>query len=82
MGQFEAAYQSYHSMMNFFGLNQLLCGKHGLVMPIVDTDERRQDRGRLLRQVRRRRPYFMIRAKSPQLVFDEIDKLMEQLHLN
>ena len=40
----EAAYQSYHSMMNFFGLNQLLCGKHGLVMPIVDTDERRQDR--------------------------------------
>ena len=45
MGQFEAAYQSYHSMMNFFGLNQLLCGKHGLVMPIVDTDERRQDRG-------------------------------------
>lgn len=28
------------------------------------------------------RPYFMIRAKSPQLVFDEIDKLMEQLHLN
>ena len=45
MGQFEAAYQSYHSMMNFFGLNQLLCGKHGLVMPIVDTDQRRQDRG-------------------------------------
>ena len=27
MGQFEASYQSYHSMMNFFGLNQLLCGK-------------------------------------------------------
>lgn len=27
MGQFEAAYQSYHSMMNFFGLNQLLCGQ-------------------------------------------------------
>ena len=34
MGQFEAAYQSYHSMMNFFGLNQLLCGKYGLVMPL------------------------------------------------
>ena len=77
MGQFEAAYQSYHSMMNFFGLNQLLCGKHGLVMPIVDTDERRQDRGAFCAKYAAGRPYFMIRAKSPQLVFDEIDKLME-----
>ena len=82
MGQFEAAYQSYHSMMNFFGLNQLLCGKHGLVMTIVDTDERRQDRGAFCAKYAAGRPYFMIRAKSPQLVFDEIDKLMEQLHLN
>ena len=82
MGQFEAAYQSYHSMMNFFGLNQLLCGKHGLVMPIVDTDARRQDRGAFCAKYAAGRPYFMIRAKSPQLVFDEIDKLMEQLHLN
>lgn len=82
MGQFEAAYQSYHSMMNFFGLNQLLCGKHGLVMPIVDIDERRQDRGAFCAKYAAGRPYFMIRAKSPQLVFDEIDKLMEQLHLN
>ena len=82
MGQFEAAYQSYHSMMNFFGLNQLLCGKYGLVMPIVDTDERRQDRGAFCAKYAAGRPYFMIRAKSPQLVFDEIDKLMDQLHLN
>ena len=82
MGQFEAAYQSYHSMMNFFGLNQLLCGKYGLVMPIVDTDEHRQDRGAFCAKYAAGRPYFMIRAKSPQLVFDEIDKLMDQLHLN
>ena len=82
MGQFEAAYQSYHSMMNFFGLNQLLCGKYGLVMPIVDTDERRQDRGAFCAKYAAGRPYFMIRAKSPQLVFDEIVKLMDQLHLN
>ena len=27
MGQFEAAYQSFHSLMNFFGLNQLLSGE-------------------------------------------------------
>ena len=51
-------------------------------MPIVDTDERRQDRGAFCAKYAAGRPYFMIRAKSPQLVFDEIDKLMDQLHLN
>ena len=82
MGQFEASYQSYHSMMNFFGLNQLLCGVNGLAMPIVDTDERRQDRAAFCAKYAAGRPYFMIRAKSPQLVFDEIDKLMAELGLN
>lgn len=82
MGQFEASYQSYHSMMNFFGLNQLLCGKYGLAMPIVDTDARRQDRAAFCAKYAAGRPYYMIRAKSPQLVFDEIDKLMEELGLN
>ncbi len=82
MGQFEASYQSYHSMMNFFGLNQLLCGKYGLAMPIIDTDARRQDRAAFCAKYAARRPYYMIRAKSPQLVFDEIDKLMAELGLN
>ena len=79
MIQFEAAYQSYHSLMNFFGLNQLLCGKTGLVMPIVDTDERRQARGRFCAKFAAGRPYYMIRAKTPQIVFDEIDKILETL---
>lgn len=82
MGQFEASYQSYHSMMNFFGLNQLLCGKFGLAMPIVDTDARRQDRAAFCAKYAAGRPYYMIRAKSPQLVFDEIDKLMEELGMS
>lgn len=82
MGQFEASYQSYHSMMNFFGLNQLLCGVNGLAMPIVDTDARRQDRAAFCAKYAAGRPYFMIRAKTPQLVFDEIDKLMAELGLD
>lgn len=80
MGQFEKCYQSYHSMMNFFGLNQLLCGESGCVMPIVDTDERRQKRGKWLSEWVREKPYFMIRAASPQLLFDEIDKIMNELY--
>jgi len=79
MNQFEASYQSYHSLMNFFGLNQLLCGKYGLAMPIVDTDERRQARARFCARFAAGRPYYMIRAKTPQIVFDEIEKILKTL---
>ncbi len=79
MNQFEASYQSYHSLMNFFGLNQLLCGKYGLAMPIIDTDERRQHRAKFCAEFAASMPYYMIRAKTPQIVFDEIDKIMETL---
>ena len=79
MIRFEAAYQTYHSLMNFFGLNQLLCGRTGLVMPIIDTDERRQARGRFCAKFTEGRPYYMIRAKTPQIVFDEIDKILDKL---
>lgn len=79
MGQFEASYQSFHSMMNFFGLNQLLCGKYGLAMPIVDTDSRRQDRAAFCARYAAGRPYFMIRAKTPQLLFDEVEKILENM---
>jgi len=79
MNQFEASYQSYHSLMNFFGLNQLLCGKYGLAMPIVDTDERRQARASFCAKFAAERPYFMIRAKTPQIVFDKIEEILETL---
>ena len=79
MNQFEASYQSYHSLMNFFGLNQLLCGKYGLAMPIVDTDERRQKRAAFCAKFAASAPYYMMRAKSPQIIFDEIDKILETM---
>jgi hypothetical protein len=76
---FEAAYQTFHSLMNFYGLNQLLCGKTGLVMPIIDDDERRQVRGKFALKVASERPYYLIRAKTPQILFDEIDKILDTL---
>jgi hypothetical protein len=75
VGQFERAYQTYHSLMNFFGLNQLL-SEDGLVMPIIDTQERRQKRGKFCSDFVKDLPYYMIRAKSPQIIFDEIEKLL------
>ena len=74
MNRFEREYQTYHSVMNYFGLNQLLA-PGGLVMPIVDTDEFRQKRGNFVSRFVENKPYFMIRAKTPQILFEEAEKL-------
>ena len=70
---FEREYQTYHSLMNYFGLNQLL--SPGLVMPIIDTDEMRHKRAGFCHRFAKR-PYRLIRARNPQLVLDEVEKLL------
>jgi hypothetical protein len=75
MNKFEREYQTHHSLMNFFGLNQLL-SEPGLVMPIVDTDEKRKKRGDFCSRFCADKSYYMIRAKTPQLLMDEIEKLL------
>ncbi len=74
LGQFEKEYQGFHSMMNYFGLNQLL--SPGLVMPIIDTEEKRQKRADFGHRFAEPRPYYMIRAATPQLIFDELEKFL------
>ncbi|HOV93285.1 MAG TPA: hypothetical protein PLT87_00195 [Spirochaetales bacterium] len=75
MNLFEREYQTFHSLMNYFGLHQLL-SPPGIIMPIIDTDELRAKRGNFCSRFADNRPYFMIRAKTPQLLFDEIEKVM------
>jgi hypothetical protein len=72
LAQFEKEYQAYHSVMNYFGLNQLLAP--GLPMPVIDTDELRVRRADFVSRFARR-PYYLIRAKTPQVVFDEVERL-------
>lgn len=70
---FEREYQTYHSLMNYFGLNQLL--SPGLPMPIIDTDELRLSRADFCQRFCER-PYYVIRAKTPQIVWDEVEKFL------
>jgi len=70
---FEREYQTYHSLMNYFGLNQLLAP--GLAMPIIDTDELRIKRAGFCHRFCER-PYYLIRAKNPQLLLDEVERLL------
>jgi len=70
---FEKEYQTYHSLMNYFGLNQLLSPE--LPMPIIDTDELRIKRADFCHRFARR-TYHLIRAKTPQIVWDQVEQLL------
>ncbi len=74
LGLFEKEYQGFHSMMNYFGLNQLL--SPGLVMPIIDTEEKRRKRADFGHRFAEPRPYYMIRAATPQQIFDELEQFL------
>jgi hypothetical protein len=69
---FEKEYQTYHSLMNYLGLHQILAP--GLPMPIIDTDEIRLKRADFCHRFCER-PGYIVRAKNPQLVLDEIERL-------
>ncbi len=70
---FEREYQTYHSLMNYFGLNQLLAP--GLPMPVIDANELRLKRANFVHRFGQR-PYYLVRAKTPQLVWDEVERLL------
>jgi hypothetical protein len=55
------------------GLHQILAP--GLPMPIIDNDELRIKRADFCHRFAQR-PCYMIRAKNPQIVLDEAERLL------
>ena len=74
MGKFEASFQTLHSLQNYFLLNELLAEGH--VMPMVDTEELRATRADYVSRFVAPRSFFMIRAATPQVLLDEVDKVL------
>lgn len=74
MGSFEAQFQTLHSLQNYFLLNELLAPGH--VMPMVDTKELRKVRAGFVERFVEPRPFFFIRAATPQVLLDEVDKVL------
>jgi hypothetical protein len=70
---FERQFQTFHSVQNYLLLNELL--SPGLAMPIVDTDELRQARTEFVARFCER-PYYFIRAATPQVLLDLVDKVL------
>jgi hypothetical protein len=74
LNEFEKAYQTFHCLINYMGLNTLLA--HGLPMPVLDTDELRLQRASFIEEFIDGLPYHVIRARTPQLLLDEVEKLL------
>ncbi len=70
---FERQFQTLHSLQNYFLLNELLAPEWP--MPIVDTEARRRQRAAFVARFCER-PYYFIRAATPQVLMDEVDKVL------
>jgi len=70
---FERQFQTFHSVQNYFLLNELLAP--GFPMPMVDTDRLRDTRADFVRRFAER-PYFFVRAATPQVLLDEVDRVL------
>lgn len=70
---FERQFQTFHSLQNYFLLNELLAP--GLPMPLMDTTELRSARASFVERFATR-PYYFIRAPRPQELVDEVEKVL------
>jgi hypothetical protein len=70
---FEAQFQFLHSLQNYFLTNELLAPGH--VIPMLDNDELRQRRAEFVARFCER-PFFFIRAATPQVLLDEVDRIL------
>jgi len=70
---FERQFQTLHSLQNYLLLNELLAP--GITMPLVDTDSLRRTRAAFVERFVAR-PYFFVRAATPQVLLDEVDQVL------
>jgi hypothetical protein len=70
---FERQFQTLHSLQNYFLLNELLAP--GIPMPIVDTEPLRRARAAFVQRFSDR-PYYFVRAATPQVLMDEVDRVL------
>jgi hypothetical protein len=70
---FERQFQTLHSLQNYFLTNELLAP--GWPMPVVDTDPLRMARAAFVERFCER-PFFFIRAATPQVLMDEVDRIL------
>jgi hypothetical protein len=73
LGEFESQFQALHSLQNYFLTNELLAP--GFPMPLTDTEALRRDRARFVQKFGDR-PFYFVRAATPQVLMDEVDQVL------
>ncbi|MDH4141798.1 MAG: hypothetical protein OEV61_04235 [Chloroflexota bacterium] len=73
LNAFERQFQTFHSVQNYFLLNELLAP--GFPMPVVDTVALRRARAAFVRSFAER-PYYFVRAATPQVLLDQVDRVL------
>jgi hypothetical protein len=73
LGEFESQFQAFHSLQNYFLTNELLAP--GFPMPLTDTEELRRTRAAFVQRFGDR-PFYFVRAATPQVLMDEVDKVL------
>jgi hypothetical protein len=70
---FERQFQTFHSLQNYFLLNELLAPDWP--MPIIDSEPLRQARAAFVARFCER-PFYFVRAANPQVLMDEVDRVL------
>jgi hypothetical protein len=73
LGPFVSQFQALHSLQNYFLTNELLAP--GFPMPLVDTEALRRARAGFVKRLGDR-PFYLIRAATPQVLLDEVDGIL------
>ena len=73
LGDFESQFQAFHSLQNYFLTNELLAP--GFPMPLTDTEALRKARAAFSLKLGDR-PFYFVRAATPQVLMDEVDQVL------
>ena len=73
LGEFESQFQALHSLQNYFLTNELLAP--AFPMPLTDTEALRKARAVFVQRFGDR-PFYFVRAATPQVLMDEVDKVL------
>ncbi len=79
LGQFEKEYQTFSCLsLSYFLSHELISPK--IPAPIIEDWDLRLKRARFTSSFALKRPYFLVMAKNPQIVLDEVDNIIDGLN--
>lgn len=77
LSQFEREYQTFCCLTSSYYLSWIVISSN-IPMPMLDEEALRTKRAQFVSDFTRRRPYYLIRGKTPDTILNELEKLMRR----